>query len=98
MALQNIIEYDEIKEQLRVIEQACEDTKSSLDAIDNQIKTSVGADGAAWTGASAEQFRNSWDDLAADLPTFISYVNMQAKNIDSMLVKTQATDENGAVQ
>ncbi len=98
MALQNIIEYEEVKEQLRIIEQACEDTKTSLDSIDNEIKTSVGSGGAAWTGVSAEQFRNSWDGLAEELPTFISYVNMQAKNIDSMLVKTQATDENGSVQ
>ena len=97
MAIKNIIEYEEIKEQLRVIQEACEETKSSLDAIDNEIKTSVGAGGAAWDGQAAIEFRNSWDNLAAELPTFIAYVNTQAKNIDTMLVKTQATDEGGTV-
>lgn len=98
MALQNIIEYEEIKEQLKVIEKACEDTKVSLNSIDMEIKNSVGADGAAWAGASASEFRNSWDGLAEELPTFITYVNTQAKNIDMMLAKTQATDDDGAVQ
>lgn len=98
MALKNIIEYEEIKEQLRVIEKACEDTKISLDVIDNEIKNAVGPNGTIWVGTAAEQFRNSWDDLAAELPTFISYVNIQAQNIKSMLAITQATDEDGAVQ
>lgn len=95
--MQNIIEYEEIKEQFRIIEQACEDTKLSLEAIDREIKASVGSGGAAWDGKAAVEFRNSWDDLAAELPTFISFVNTQAKNIDTMLVKTEATDEDGAV-
>ena len=98
MALQNIIEYEEIREQLNIIQTACEDTKASLDAIDNEIKNSVGADGAAWSGNSATEFRNSWDGLAEELPTFIAYVNTQARNIDMMLTKTQATDEQGSVQ
>lgn len=98
MALENIIDYEGIKEQLNVIEGACEDTQASLSAIDNEIKNSVGEDGAAWSGASASEFRNSWDGLAAELPTFITYVNNQAKNIEMMLAKTQATDESGSVE
>lgn len=98
MALQNIIEYEEIKEQLNIIEKSCEETKVSLDAINNEIINSVGPDGAAWSGAAAAEFRNSWDGLAAEIPTFITFVDSQAKNIDMMLTKTQATDENGAVE
>lgn len=98
MALQNVIEYEEIREQLNIIEKACEDTKLSLDSIDREIKDSVGADGAAWSGASATEFRTSWDGLAEELPTFISYVNTQVKNIESMLSKTEATDEAGSVE
>ncbi len=98
MALQNIIEFEEIQEQLNVIQKACDDTKLSLDAIDREIKDSVGADGAAWSGAAATEFRNSWDGLAEELPTFISYVNTQVKNIESMLTKTEATDQAGTVE
>lgn len=98
MALQNIIDYEAIQEQLNIIQKSCEDTKISLEAIDNDIKDSVGADGAAWSGASATEFRNSWDGLAEELPTFISYVDTQVKNIESMLSKTEATDQEGSVE
>lgn len=98
MALENIIEFEEIKDQLSIIEKACDDTKASLDAIDKEIKNSVGDAGAAWEGNSATEFRTSWDGLAEELPTFITYVNNQAKNIEMMLTKTQATDEAGAVE
>ena len=98
MALENILNFEEISERLNTIQTACEDTKSSLNAMDNEIKNSVGADGAAWSGNAAEQFRTSWDELAEELPTFITYVNNQAKNIEMMLSKTKVNDENGIVQ
>lgn len=98
MALENILNFEEIKEQLGVIEKSCEETQTSLKAIDTEIKQSVGADGAAWSGNSANEFRTSWDNLADELPTFINYVNTQAKNIEMMLTKTQATDETGTGQ
>lgn len=98
MDLQNVIEYEEIREQLSIIQKACEDTKISLDFIDREIKDSVGADGAAWSGKSATEFRTSWDGLAEELPTFISYVNTQVRNIESMLSKTEAADESGTVE
>ena len=98
MAFENILNFEEIKEQLGVIENSCEETQASLKAIDTEIKQSVGADGAAWAGNSANEFRASWDDLADELPTFISYVNTQAKNIEMMLTKTEATDETGTGQ
>ena len=97
MALQNIIEYDEIEEQINTLKSACEDTKTCLDSINKEITDSVGANGAVWSGDSAVEFRNSWDALAEELPTFITYVDTQVKNVQSMLSKTKETDQDGKV-
>ena len=87
-----LIDYDTIKTKLDTVEKDGEATKTNLEAMDRLIQESVGNGGKAWSGESASAFRASWDNLAADLPTFITTVQNQARNIDSMLVKTQATD------
>ena len=86
------IDYDSIKTKLNTIEKDGEATKTNLEAIDNLIQDSVGNGGKAWSGESATAFRASWDNLAADLPDFITTVQNQARNVESMLGKTQETD------
>ena len=92
-----IVDYSGIEAKLRTIQLDGEQTKSNLDGIDKLIQASVGPGGAAWSGESATQFRNSWDGLAAELPTFIDNVEKQAFNVQTMLTQTKAADQNGAV-
>lgn len=87
-----LIDYDTIKSKLDTVEKDGEATKTNLEAMDKLIQEAVGNGGKAWSGESAAAFRASWDNLAADLPAFITTVQNQARNIDSMLVKTQETD------
>ena len=87
-----LVDYDTIKTKLSTIENDGEATKTNLEAMDNLIQDAVGNGGKAWSGESAAAFRASWDNLAADLPEFITTVQNQARNVDSMLVKTQESD------
>ena len=98
MALANELNFEQIKEILADIKTSSEETRTSLQDIDKEIKESVGTNGTAWDGVAATEFRQSWDELAEELPTFITYVNNQAKNIEMMLTKTKVNDENGIVQ
>ena len=93
-----LVEYGGIEEKLATIKLDGETTKTNLDAIDRLIKDSVGEGGGAWSGESASQFRASWDELAAELPGFIANVQTQATNLETMLTKTKASDQNGAVE
>ena len=95
-----IIDYDSIKTKLDTIKSDGDATKTNLEAMDNLIQDSVGNGGKAWSGESAAAFRASWDNLAAELPDFITTVQNQALNIESMLEKTQQTDtaSGGTVQ
>ena len=93
-----IIEYSGIEEKLATIRLDGESTQTNLNAIERLIKDSVGEGGAAWSGESASQFRSSWDELAAEIPGFIDKVKAQAANVELMLEKTKATDQNGAVK
>jgi len=94
-----IIEYGEIEEKLSKIVTDGENTKLNLDGINSLIQQSVGADGVAWSGESATAFRNSWDELASEIPEFIQTVENQATNVQGMLTKTKETDttESGTV-
>ncbi len=92
-----IIEYGAIEEKLATIKLDGEETRTNLLAIDRLIKDTVGEGGAAWSGESATQFRTSWDELAAELPGFITIVENQATNVQTMLTKTKDTDQNGGV-
>ncbi len=94
-----LIDYESIKGKLNTIVKDGEETKNNLNSMDALIQDSVGNGGRAWSGESASAFRASWDNLASELPDFITTVENQARNIDSMLVKTQATDttEEGVV-
>ena len=86
------IDYESIKSKLDTIVKDGESTKTNLEGMDSLIQDAVGNGGRAWSGESAAAFRTSWDNLAASLPEFITTVQNQAHNVDSMLVKTQATD------
>lgn len=92
-----IVEYGGIEEKLKAIQLDGEQTKSNLENIDKLIQSSVGEGGGAWSGESASQFRASWDELAAELPTFIQKVELQATNVQNLLSQTKAADQNGAV-
>lgn len=87
-----LIDYDSIKTKLDTITKDGEATKTNLEAMDNLIQDSVGNGGKAWSGESAAAFRASWDNLAADLPDFITTVQNQARNIENMLEKTHESD------
>ena len=87
-----IIDYESIKAKLDTIVKDGEATKSNLNAMDSLIQQAVGNGGSAWSGESAVAFRSSWENLASELPDFITTVENQARNIDNMLIKTQETD------
>ena len=93
-----IIEYGGIEEKLATIKLDGEATQTNLTNIDRLIKESVGDGGGAWSGESASQFRASWDELAAEIPGFIEKVKDKDGNVEMMLAKTKATDQNGAVE
>ena len=87
-----IIEYSEIEAKLSTITNDGEATKMNLEGINRLIESAVGPDGYAWSGEAATAFKNSWDELAAGIPDFITTVQNQAANIQSMLTKTKETD------
>lgn len=92
-----IVDYSGIEGKLKSIQLDGEQTKTNLDGIDKLIQLSVGPGGAAWDGESATEFKNSWDELAADLPLFINNVEKQALNVQTMLTQTKEADQNGGV-
>ncbi len=86
------IDYESIKAKLDTIVNDGEAIKTNLNAMDLLIQETVGNGGTAWSGESASAFRSSWEGLAAELPDFVTTVQNQARNVDSMLVKTRDTD------
>ncbi len=86
------IDYESIKAKLDTIVNDGEAIKTNLNAMDLLIQETVGNGGTAWSGESASAFRSSWEGLADELPDFVTTVQNQARNVDSMLVKTRDTD------
>ncbi len=95
MALANELNFEQIKEILADIKTSSEETRTSLQDIDKEIKESVGTNGTAWDGVAATEFRQSWDELAEKIPSFITTVENQVRNISTVIEKMSATDENG---
>jgi len=91
MAL-NKVEYDAITGKMNDIKNYTTEADACLKAVDALIDSSVGANGAAWSGESAVAFKNSWETLAANFTTFVESFNKQATNINTLLEKARAVD------
>ena len=75
------LDYAGVDEALGRVVEAGDTTEQNLKSIDKLIEESVGDDGYVWAGEAADAFKNSWAELAAELPTFIQNVRIQADNI-----------------
>jgi len=94
----NILDYSGVIEKLNTIKTNCADTESALSSINTEITNAVGPQGTAWQGDSANEFLNSWNELAEAIPSFIQSVNTQATNIETALTESQAADQGGTVE
>ena len=94
MSQQNKIEIDEIQKQLIKIQKATEQAKTSLEAMDKEIKDSVGEGKIAWSGASALEFRKKWDEIAEDIPKYIEIMETQILNIQNIEQKSIQLNDN----
>jgi uncharacterized protein YukE len=82
----NIINIDEIKNILTDIKIQSEIIDSSLKNIEEIINESIGINGKAWSGESANEFINSWNKISNNTNDFKLIVQNQINNINSVLV------------
>lgn len=88
----NTLQYAEVTQKLNKIQTLAENVEASLNDISNLINESVNTGAGVWDGESASQFMEKWKTLDADLPGFIEDFKKQARNISTILEKTQAVD------
>lgn len=93
MIAKNMVQFNEINNILKNIETTSEQVKTALTNINNLINDTINSGVGIWDGASAETFKSKWNELAADIPTFITTFEKQGNNVRTLLEKTQAADE-----
>ena len=81
MTHSNEIDYEGIKAVTDELKRAIEQAETSLDTINSEIVEAVGVEGRAWTGEAAVAFRNSWDELAANIKENKESINNKISNI-----------------
>ncbi|MBR2678060.1 MAG: WXG100 family type VII secretion target [Bacilli bacterium] len=89
----NEIDFEGIKTIIDRLKRAVEQAESSLDTIDNEIVEAVGVEGRAWTGESAQSFRNSWDQLSCNIKEYKTTLNNQINNVQLAVDKMSQTEE-----
>ena len=89
----NEIDFEGIKSVTDELKRAVEQAETSLDTINNEIVEAVGVEGKAWTGESAVSFRNSWDEMAANIKEYKTIINNQINNIQIATDKMSQTEE-----
>ena len=89
----NEIDFEGIKSVTDELKRAVEQAETSLDTINNEIVEAVGVEGRAWTGESAVSFRNSWDEMAANIKEYKTIINNRINNIQIAIDKMSQTEE-----
>ncbi|MBQ3298142.1 MAG: WXG100 family type VII secretion target [Bacilli bacterium] len=93
MTHSNEIDFEGIKAVTDELKRAIEQAETSLDTINSEIVEAVGVEGRAWTGEAAVAFRNSWDELAANIKEYKTIINNQISNIKMATDKMAKTEE-----
>ena len=95
MALENQFDFEEMQKILDNLRNEADVVQSSLRTMDDEIKEAVGENGRAWDGVSAQEFRNSWDELAENINGFKETIASQISNVEQVMNTMQRADESG---
>ena len=86
------INFNDLENSIKKIEELSDSIRMSLQGADNIIKDNIATNIGIWDGASATAYTNQWESLSEKIPSYITTFEEQAISLSEYSKKMKSTE------
>ena len=86
------INFNDLETSIKKIEELSDEVRLALQGADNIIKDNIATNIGIWDGASATAYKNQWETISANIPSYIKTFEEQALTLSEYSKRMKSTE------